>query len=614
MEQGGLSHDIIRFDHKQRLTDRFLTSELHHLTTQNRQITIAVLIEIINPWHPTSQLGQIILNNLVREFSRSQSNSILGRFEQALKFVNRHIEDVIEKTHAPVAGAVALFEDGEVHLASVGAGKLLLIRNDTPTIVSGKSPGQTFSSVTSGDLRETDWLCIANEGFAQFIEELPPEKFHVGAEELETTVREAAATQEKLSWAGIFIRPRFDKSGVQRVVLWDEIEPVMPIKLPAFKLNVDWGKAFEGIKGFFASFSQRLRTLTPGKRPAVNLPKIPFGPSVLANKRVLAMLIFALLVAAGIGAGVWQLRKNNQVTPVQNLLTTVQAASVDNQLSTLIDNFSLESYASLSDEDKEALKTLLQNSQTQLVLPTLITELPESIVDLDASANLVTLVDSTGQLWMLKTGPPVQVAQTQKIPLPISLAAFGENNIVVSDTAGNIWRFDGSNTQPVALSLPNAIAQGTKSLEMYQNNLYIYLNDARTIYRVTNFTGDLAAASLYSRSETLPSEPLADWAVNGEVILATTTGTITDLLRNQRGNLNATLPRHDQTVRLSAETSFPDIISSSGRLIFRHSAEGTLIKTLFIPLQENISGIHLDTADTSQVWLSSGKNLYRVSL
>src|SRR3989344_3404647 len=98
MDETNLPYDILRFDYKERLGDRFLATHLHRFEMFSKPVALVVLIEIINPWHPSSELGQKILNGLVREFLRSDAQSYLTRFETSLKRTNRLVQETIDQT------------------------------------------------------------------------------------------------------------------------------------------------------------------------------------------------------------------------------------------------------------------------------------------------------------------------------------------------------------------------------------------------------------------------------------------------------------------------------------------------------------------------------------
>lgn len=610
MENNHLNYDIIRFDHKQRLTDRFLTSEIHHLSFQSRPIIFAIVVEIVNPWHPTSQLGQMILNNLIREFSRSQSNSLLGRFEQSLKFVNKYVEEVALKVHAPVSCAVALVENDQVHLASVGTGRLMLVRGDKLAFISNKSASKTFSSVTSGDLRDSDWLCLANNGFADFIAEtLPLENWDTSPSEIERLVKETAATQEKLSWSGVLIRPRFEQQAEQRVVLWDEIEPVVPMKLPRIEWRAGSEKILTSLQSSLVatmSYLSSAKKLLPLEK--VRLPKIrPFF--------VFAAVIVVLAIVWGINLSADRIKGSKEEAPVQTLLATVEAASAETRVPTFMREYTSEKFSALADSDKQKLVATLTSLGLTPKEPQLVSQLPSSIVAVDSFGADLAAVDSQGQVWVIKNGLSVQLEMTQKITNPLSIAAFSETMILVSDTSGNVWKLDGSASQPTALSLPSALATGTKLLENYQNNLYIYNIEAQTIYRLANFNGELNGAAIYTRSEILSDKDLTDWSINGQIITISSLGQIRDLVRNTNGDLQVSLPTHDGEVfRLAADAATPTINTANGRLIYYYDAEGELIQTVFALIAGKVGDISINSDSPSTLWLTRDQDILQLKI
>lgn len=73
-----------------RLSDRFLTCQVYQpYDDKNRDKGIIYSqVEILNPWFSASQIGQLIINTLIREYYKANDTSDLNNFETAIKKVN----------------------------------------------------------------------------------------------------------------------------------------------------------------------------------------------------------------------------------------------------------------------------------------------------------------------------------------------------------------------------------------------------------------------------------------------------------------------------------------------------------------------------------------------
>ena len=241
MDERTLPYDILRFDYKERLGDRFLTTHLHRFEASTHPVALVVLLEIINPWHPASEQGQQILNSLVREFQQSEAQSSLTRFEAALKQTNRVVREALDQTKSPVSCVALLLEPDQIHSSGIGTAKLALLRHGKLATILGSKNGynETFAAVTSGDLMEDDWLFVANENFYAILAGfdsgrwLDEDIIGIGDE-----IGRVNRLEDDQRLAGVLLRYNPVSPSVNQTILWGESETTQQastlLKLPKF--------------------------------------------------------------------------------------------------------------------------------------------------------------------------------------------------------------------------------------------------------------------------------------------------------------------------------------------------------------------------------------------
>jgi len=171
-----------RLTHAERLADRFLTSQAYNTSDPDslHEGTIFGQIEILNPWFPTSQIGQTIINTAIREYYRSTDSSELNNFENALKKVNDTLAQVTQSGETEwvgnLHGILMLISGKDIHISQTGATDAFLFRGrqinhitEGLSDVSDTHPLRTFSNIVSGTLNEGDKIVIANPAFSEKI-------------------------------------------------------------------------------------------------------------------------------------------------------------------------------------------------------------------------------------------------------------------------------------------------------------------------------------------------------------------------------------------------------------------------------------------------------------
>ncbi|MCR4277840.1 MAG: hypothetical protein NUV80_04740 [Candidatus Berkelbacteria bacterium] len=623
MDEQILPYDILRFDYKERLSDRFLATHLHRFEMFSKPVALVVLVEIINPWHPSSELGQKILNSLIREFLKSDAQSYLSRFEIALKQTNRAVQEALDQTKSPVSCVAVLLESDQIHCASIGTSKLGLLRNGKLATVLGSknSYNETFSAVTSGDMKEKDWLFIANETFYSLLATVEHEIWlDDDIAEIGTRISQMNDTDPEVRSAGVILRYNLGSPSVNQTFLWGEtsalIHSARSLKLPKVNLSTLTGLAGQlgnlagrawGALISLLSRSQR-DSIAPSFATKSKLPKL--------SKRVLMISAFVVLLLV-----VWVVYRQSHKSkvadvPKTTLLSVLQSLPAEKLQSGLETKFTLSDYQSLSDDDKSQLSTLLKNQKATLVeLPAVTIQAQSDIVDLEILDNQPLFIDVQGQTWLYNGSLLTQLPQKTPITNPVSLTAFSATNIVATDSSGNIWRLDGTRDQPHALTQAGALSSGNKIIDHYQNNLYLVNLTTKVTSRVSNFTADLNGESVYNKAENLVSitNP-TDIAINGKVLLVDSNGLVVEFTRGTAAITKFQLPFVNGPVKIASSDKSPVTIIASGRTLYLVDNSNNLLGSMFLVTNAKIEDIALDPTNPNMFWVATGNQIYFLSI
>lgn len=165
-----------------RLENKFVTCQAYIPQDRDKAEmgTVFSQIEIESPWFPTSQVGQTIINTLVKEYYRSNDSSDLVNFEESIKKVNESLAHVAQSGETEwigkLSGVLVLLNNNEIHFSQTGKSQAYLYRGGkinhiTEGLESADAPHplKTFSNLTSGSLQEDDKIIIANSTFFEII-------------------------------------------------------------------------------------------------------------------------------------------------------------------------------------------------------------------------------------------------------------------------------------------------------------------------------------------------------------------------------------------------------------------------------------------------------------
>jgi len=166
-----------------RLADRFLTCQVYspHEEESKEKGSVYSQVEILNPWFAASQVGQSIINTLIRDYYKADDTSDLNNFETAIKGVNGSLAQIAQGGETDWIGRLSsvliLINGKEAHFAQTGQSHAYLYRgNQINHITEGLEnemsphPLKTFTNLTSGTLQEGDKIIIANPTFFEVID------------------------------------------------------------------------------------------------------------------------------------------------------------------------------------------------------------------------------------------------------------------------------------------------------------------------------------------------------------------------------------------------------------------------------------------------------------
>lgn len=165
-----------------KIADRFLTCQVY-IPTDKDQAELGEIfshVEIKSPWFGSTQVGQTIINTLIREYYRGHDSSELNNFEEAVKKVNESLAKSAQNGETEWIGKLSsvliLINNSEVHFAQTGKSHAYLYRGGRVNHITegleqedAPHPLKTFSNLTSGSLQEGDKIVIANESFFEIL-------------------------------------------------------------------------------------------------------------------------------------------------------------------------------------------------------------------------------------------------------------------------------------------------------------------------------------------------------------------------------------------------------------------------------------------------------------
>lgn len=617
MEAQGVPYDLIRFGHKSRLTDRFLTAQIHHIDLPNKTLVALILVEINSPWQPSGSFGAMLINQFIKEVNRTNYPSAITKLEQGLKAANQVITQAASRLSNEINAAIGLLDGAEIHLSTIGGAKVLLGQaGGRLTDVSGdpRDSRQTFSDLTSGELKDGECLVVANSTLARQLLNLPERTWQ---EKEGRALIEMIAQVERsplMKNSGVVARYQPTKPTFVETIYWEDLEHRLPIRLPKMpKLalsQVNWSR-----------FNRIVTVIQPPvlglvRKLKLNRFKLNWRwPNIGPFPR---RLVIPLLIIGLVTGGIWIAkarsgRSPNEPTKSQlNLVESIKAASREDRLP-ILSRISVEEYQSLGSSEQTEINQLAKElSLTLALLPASLFQVPAPIVGVETTGNRLLIIDQTGQLWRWENNALAKADQPNLIKSPLSLATLADNRLFVSDAVGNIWIFDDKPNQPTALPMNTALSNSPKLLAGFENNLYLYLINSKTVHRIGNFETEAANPPVYTKPETINLISLSDWAINGDVLGVSKTGEVRGWRRNQTSGVNFTVEVGDSLPRLTTNSKNTSLYLAFGKQLGKYSPEGKEQEKRLIMTAALITDISL-SPDGTKLYLAIGDSVYQLT-
>lgn len=161
-----------------RLSDRFATCQVYEPADSEKakRGKLFLHIEIMGQWLANSQIGQTVINTLIREYYKDGTRGGLVGFESAIKKVNETLAGIAQGGETDwigkFSGVLVLIQNTDIHFAQTGTSHSYLYRSDKVNFVTENKdaepsphPLKTFTNITSGTLELSDKIVIANKTF-----------------------------------------------------------------------------------------------------------------------------------------------------------------------------------------------------------------------------------------------------------------------------------------------------------------------------------------------------------------------------------------------------------------------------------------------------------------
>ncbi|HUD21159.1 MAG TPA: hypothetical protein VMQ44_03805 [Candidatus Saccharimonadales bacterium] len=605
-----LPYRILTLTSPNKPTDRNILSRLTPLTFRGHQVGLFCLVEVTSPWNPARQAAEQIIDSLQIEFSRGEGNSLLMRFEQALKTTNNLLEKFEEKIGQSLNVATIVLNNQEVHFSSTGQIGVMLGRDGKINDVSGRADltESRFSAVTSGDLTKKDTLAVVTSSLAKALPSASPENFCADPEVVLKDLRQEQPEADLSTWRGIVVKYAPD-SPLSSQFTWDETERSLElpkVKMPAFELSsigLIGQKALANLKAFFA----RIKLPKISLERARSFPYVKFLLNNILYSGVAIVVVAGLAVYLVRGRVIKHLNTN---TSTPNLVDQLSDQNSNDIYAFLNQSTTFAAYENLTEAQKQDFQNKLESFQVSaLTLPSVMSELSQPVSQMAAVGSNLYLLDSTGQLTRWDGHLLAQIDQTQKIASPTGLVAFADNKIVATDAAGGLWLFDSSSDSPKSLASPASLPVGRKIIAKYQNNLYIQTANG-AVYKVANFSDNLNSASLATKAGVCPFTTATKLVVPGDFYAVSSGGKVVTWKKSVLGTLTFTLPVTSAPSGYVIDAGGNHYLAS-GNFLFVYNNAGVLQKSYFLPANKPIGALEM-TAGGLAVAIDT--NLYLVNL
>ncbi len=544
-------------------------------------------------------------------YQKSRNRSAVTRFEDTLRSINqllpRFEPDVLDQLN----WTIALIDNGELYFSTLNKGHLLLLRQKKLTRIARRHNQLTnrFQTLTSGELRPSDWLIVGSDAFQKLIESA--DLLSNEGDSKEDWLRdqiEKLPLEERGGLAGLCFELSTEKA-------------LVTIKIPS-PLATDRPKFSFRLPKLFARRPKQPKVIEP-ETPASE----PESPPELGDegsaaqprrRRFPYLLVVGIIIFLGLlTAGIWTIRnefkKVGQLPEVKTpTIADLIAKTPTEQLFPFLEqNLTLDNYQALSAAQKTTFGQKLVSNSLQLIdAPSKVAELPNPGAVMTPVANSLFIIDSTGQLWQYQTNL-IKVAQASLITNPVSLVALTEKKLLVSDQAGAVWLVDGSPAAPINLVLPPELSQGQKLLQKSGSTVYLYANFNQTIYKIGGFISDIGTPTAYVNPDVLNFGKFVDWTLATNFIGLTDNGVLKDFSKAKLGGLSLNYYQDGNPIRLALAPGGDRLVVARGKFVTTYAYPGGGKQTEKVLLAADpITDVTFGSDGT--LFVLAGKNLYKL--
>lgn len=650
MENNLKSLNIIKLAHKERLTDRYSETQIIPLEHKGQPIALVSFVEILSRWNPAREIGISLPQNFAHFFNRSSHQSILTRFEDALKNINNIVTLANQKIDSPISAIIAIHVGNEVYFSNAGETKIVLIRNGKPTTVSAGSKEDSsteFATVTSGELSAVDKMCYGNDEFLTLCKQLI-----VGSDDIDKQLLGLLGAEGTVE-TGAIVSTAPDNNGEIKTLYVNDRSPSIPMpKLNFTRVNTVIALAASGIKKNFASFVQWIRATIDAwrdkkaakpkavitekdisddpspknkalkkqfnfrmKLPSFNRPKALRLrlPKLSATGAIGAIIL--LVLAAGAGYAVDKAIKAHgqkaapAVAEVPALIADLQKSPVAAIPAVIASELTQDRYRYLSSDQITTLNTLAAQANITITQPsTPLFSLPTTtaFVATTPKNDLVYAIDLAGQLYSWDGKTLTTMKQATAISAPISMTALAKNRVVVADSQANLYLFDGSDKQPVKITQPTSWATGNRYVQSYNGNLYVLTISDGIVHKIPGFVSDIANDTTLVKTTPVTDDHLLSFLINGDInTLTSKTGLVS---HPKTGSPKTVIVPDLLATNSTASFGVDNVAVNSGNLVSYYSEQGLYQSGKAIVASDKISQVI--SYGSNRMLIVIGSNVY----
>jgi len=438
-----LPKETARVINSQKLEDRYLKTEIYTPTDVRKREkgSLFFLVEILNPWHPSAQIAELIVETVKQEFYRIDDRPA-ACFERAVKNLNQKLASLAEEGETSWVGnlnaIIAATSEDKVYLTFTGNAEAYLFRSEKISRISAQgSSGDDrypFLELTNGKLQLGDRFVFANSDLFDYISldtlrDLTKDegakktaqyiKDVLGRERKETVnaliVKIGQAGPETQALPDVVYLDRSDETSQTKIVkgakeFYQRNTPKTKKQVVKIGLLVTgWIEKANKFLGNFVLSSHQTTSEPEAKQPRgwdkytgqSIKPEAEAKRSGTSNilqgvlKFIKAidrkwMIVAAIILILAIGLGIYYSQRNNQEVSVSDQISEVQV---------MID--SAETKVALHQE-KDAKEILLQaKEKTEQISdrPQIATELLALVNRIEMNLNKIDKVTKVDQVW-----------------------------------------------------------------------------------------------------------------------------------------------------------------------------------------------------------------------